>query len=337
MDHTSVIQLIEKRFGVYCPNISPWRRAVTGDMLAAFDFEHPDYSWPVLPDTSNYVEESFDMCKLPYPVVPDTQSYPKQESGTRISRALPYEFVVSDTVTARDGQATFTLGIDNTGEAGAPFILYDMKHLSSSSTVRKYAVESGKFIEDALLVSETSGEYGFSLLGPNGFARQFFGFPFDGACAGVSSTSSYDPINSKIKFSFQNGGASNITFQIIDNAYGSFEVKSVVVGGESAEEFVVDVSSTGNWYDVSVSVTNSNSQTDCYIRRYAGRMETGRDTTSDPALSGNVLDVNARHPVEHPKVPDQYRYLKKYVGESVATAGHKDAAWFYKSEPNVEL
>ena len=45
-DHTSVVKLVEKRFGVRCPNISPWRRAVFGDLLAAFDFSAPDYSWP---------------------------------------------------------------------------------------------------------------------------------------------------------------------------------------------------------------------------------------------------------------------------------------------------
>ena len=58
LDHTSVIRLLETKFGFFCPNISPWRRAITGDLLAAFDFDHPDYSWPDnLPDTSNYVRE----------------------------------------------------------------------------------------------------------------------------------------------------------------------------------------------------------------------------------------------------------------------------------------
>ena len=31
-DHTSVIKLVEKRFKVHCPNISPWRRAVMSDL-----------------------------------------------------------------------------------------------------------------------------------------------------------------------------------------------------------------------------------------------------------------------------------------------------------------
>jgi phospholipase C len=55
-DHTSVIRLLETRFNFTTNNISPWRRAMTGDLTSFFDFEHPDYSWPELPDTSQYAE-----------------------------------------------------------------------------------------------------------------------------------------------------------------------------------------------------------------------------------------------------------------------------------------
>ena len=37
-DHTSLIRFIEARFGVDEPNITPWRRAVCGDLTSAFDF-----------------------------------------------------------------------------------------------------------------------------------------------------------------------------------------------------------------------------------------------------------------------------------------------------------
>ena len=37
------------RFGVICPVLSDWRRTVAGDLLAAFDFANPDYSWPEFP------------------------------------------------------------------------------------------------------------------------------------------------------------------------------------------------------------------------------------------------------------------------------------------------
>jgi phospholipase C len=50
-DHTSTIKFLEKRFNFTCNNISPWRRAITGDLTYAFNFTHPDYSFPDLPST----------------------------------------------------------------------------------------------------------------------------------------------------------------------------------------------------------------------------------------------------------------------------------------------
>ncbi len=52
-DHTSVLRLIERRFGVEVPNLSRWRRSVTGDLTSAFNFaQKPEYSIPKLPQTS---------------------------------------------------------------------------------------------------------------------------------------------------------------------------------------------------------------------------------------------------------------------------------------------
>ncbi|MGQ3183685.1 MAG: alkaline phosphatase family protein, partial [Brevundimonas aurantiaca] len=41
-DHTSVLRFIETRFGVQEPNISPFRRAVCGDLTSAFNFANPN-------------------------------------------------------------------------------------------------------------------------------------------------------------------------------------------------------------------------------------------------------------------------------------------------------
>jgi phospholipase C len=53
LDHTSVLRLIERRFGAEVPNLSRWRRSVTGDLSTAFNFAAPpNYSIPSLPPTS---------------------------------------------------------------------------------------------------------------------------------------------------------------------------------------------------------------------------------------------------------------------------------------------
>lgn len=50
LDHTSVLRLIEARFGVQAPNISSWRRSVTGDFTGVLQLSRaPDKTVPSLP------------------------------------------------------------------------------------------------------------------------------------------------------------------------------------------------------------------------------------------------------------------------------------------------
>jgi phospholipase C len=51
-DHTSTLRFIERRFGVEVPNLSPWRRSVTGNMVRALSLgQAPDTSVPTFPAT----------------------------------------------------------------------------------------------------------------------------------------------------------------------------------------------------------------------------------------------------------------------------------------------
>jgi phospholipase C len=115
-DHTSVAQFLEKRFGVTIPGISPWHRAVCGDLTSAFDFVHPnDPTFPKLPDMSNYAQIEQHSMTLPRATAPATPQPLYQERGSRYSRALPYEFHVN----ARVGASAIALAFRNTGKQGA--------------------------------------------------------------------------------------------------------------------------------------------------------------------------------------------------------------------------
>jgi phospholipase C len=48
-DHTSLLRFLETRFGAEVPNLTSWRRSVTGDLTSAFNFAAPDVSIPALP------------------------------------------------------------------------------------------------------------------------------------------------------------------------------------------------------------------------------------------------------------------------------------------------
>jgi phospholipase C len=84
-DHTSTLRLLEARFGVEVPNLTQWRRAVTGDLTGAFSFGAPSRTDPPnLPETAQalLMAENNAMA-LPRPHPPATPSMPHQEAGTR--------------------------------------------------------------------------------------------------------------------------------------------------------------------------------------------------------------------------------------------------------------
>jgi phospholipase C len=92
LDHTSVMRFIETRFGVAAPNISAWRRGVTGDFTGALNLTSPPVTgFPSLPavsigDTSvaeqavlNALAGTLDV-GIPYPL-PTSNSMPAQETA----------------------------------------------------------------------------------------------------------------------------------------------------------------------------------------------------------------------------------------------------------------
>ena len=84
-DHTSVIRLLETRFGVEESNISAWRRQTFGDLTSAFRFDDGAAMQPTLPDTSGILEAAiYSSTHLPKPTLPGlNQTVPTQEQGER--------------------------------------------------------------------------------------------------------------------------------------------------------------------------------------------------------------------------------------------------------------
>ncbi|GAA1710776.1 alkaline phosphatase family protein [Fodinicola feengrottensis] len=84
-DHTSVLRLLETRFGVEVPNLTHWRRATCGDLVEAINFAGtPRPTLPTLPDTAALLREAVEECKTqPPPQVPVEQVMPRQEHGFR--------------------------------------------------------------------------------------------------------------------------------------------------------------------------------------------------------------------------------------------------------------
>jgi phospholipase C len=78
-DHTSTLRFLETRFGVEVPNLSAWRRRVTGDLTSAFSFAaKPNDSRPPLPAASGP-----GSCTAYKPVTVPSEPFPSQEPGKR--------------------------------------------------------------------------------------------------------------------------------------------------------------------------------------------------------------------------------------------------------------
>jgi phospholipase C len=74
--------------------------------------------------------------------------------------------------------------------------------------------------------------------------------------------------------------SSTPSLEIIDNAYGQ-KKRAVTLGKNSMLSTTLDLSKSGQWYDASVRVPAST-----FELRFAGRVETGKDGVTDPALDG---------------------------------------------------
>ena len=278
-DHTSVVQFIEKRFGVVEPNISPWRRSVAGDLSSLFNFANPNRHGHInLPDTSGFLPSIAELAGGGgTDFVPDLGSVilgvPQQETGVRPARALPYELNVHAGV---DG-STVTLTFLNTGSAGAVF---QVRSGNPADNVRTYTVEPGKQLADTWNAAST---YDLSVYGPNGFVRFFTGSVGSGAAV-LDLASKYDlgEDSGSIELTVTNLGASAADVTVLDAYRGDTRTRHLQPGHSSENE--VELENFGGWYDLIVTVAEDPT----FNYRLAGHVETGRDSISDPALGGVV-------------------------------------------------
>jgi len=321
-DHVSIIKLIEKRFGVRCPNVSPWRRAVVSDLTSAFDFTAPDYTWPAFPDTFQNVNMSKWECdNLPSPELPTAQSMPTQEPGTRASRPLLYEFVLSDSVDATSG--VVTIRMQNTGAAGTAFIVYNQ--IDPKVMPLKFTVEGGKELSHKWVVG-ADGRYAVGLYGPNGFVRWFAGSV---ASADVVTQLSYKQLDEVAVSVTVAGSAGSCSFSLVDKSYGTGPwVVVAAVGSEAVQ--VASVQHSGNWYDLTLTLAPSAEcpLTGDFSRRFMGRMENGQYTTSDPAMATGVSPF--QKPEKFEAIPEAVRVVDKWTHDKQCASRRsrmKDHCW----------
>ncbi|MFF7408751.1 phosphocholine-specific phospholipase C [Streptomyces lydicus] len=269
-DHTSIIRFLERRFGVHEPNISPWRRAICGDLTSAFDFGLENTKPVALPDTDGYQPPDKDRHDSYVPKPPANPVLPKQERGSRPSRPLPYAPLVDGAGTASTGR--FTLTFSAGAKAGACFTVTAGNRTDGPWT---YTTGAGKTLSDTWNTAYSKGVYDLTVFGPNGFLRTFKG---DGKKTGPEVTARHDATAGRVELTLTNPTGTDCHLTVTQAYGGAHETFTVRAGATVKHAF--DLRASKRWYDL--SVTSDTDKT--FLRRFAGHVENGRPGVSDPAI-----------------------------------------------------
>ncbi|MEU9242888.1 phosphocholine-specific phospholipase C [Streptomyces sp. NPDC048385] len=268
LDHTSIIRFMEARFGVHEPNISPWRRTVSGDLTSAFDFSRKDVRPVTLPSTDGYRPPDDKRHPDYVPTPPANPSLPRQERGSRPTRPLRYAPVVDGSLDPAAGR--FTLTFASGAQAGAAFLVTSGNRTDGPWT---YTTEAGKSVSDTWNSVYSGGSYDLTVHGPNGFLRTFQG---SGTVAGPEVTAR--PHGDDIELAFTNRGGGTVKLKVADGYGGRGRTFTVRAG--AVVKHIVHLNHSERWYDLTVT-----SDADArYVRRFAGHVENGRPGVSDPAI-----------------------------------------------------
>jgi phospholipase C len=308
-DHTSVLQFLEKWLShktgktVEEPNISRWRRTVCGDLMSAFQ-PAPDAGGGPLPfpPRDEFLKQIHNarFKKMPTGFRALTEDeieqlrrgprplplMPRQEPGQRRSAPLPYQLVADGAANGDRFVLRLAAGKDVFGgrSAGAPFTVYAFT--ADGLVVRNYAVGAGERVDDSwLLEAFEKGRYRLRVYGPNGFFREFVGgndppaeFRFDYARAADGRS-----LTGAVTIEAASNGPSDMAVEVRDESYGAAVLSRTVSPGGRAT-FTVETAATKGWYDVSIRVAGRAS----FAKRYAGRVETGHWSVSDPLIGRPV-------------------------------------------------
>jgi phospholipase C len=131
--------------------------------------------------------------------------------------------------------------------------------------------------------------YYLKVYGPNGFFREFRGSEndpvIDIVCDYPVSGSELKKLTGNINLILRNMGHVKLSIVITDNAYKTSK-KSFNLTSEHPGSIIVpiDLSMQHHWYDFTISVDGD----ETFLRRYAGKVETGESGFTDPFMGRTI-------------------------------------------------
>jgi phospholipase C len=263
-----MLQFLETWTGVRARNITGWRRSVAGDLTAAFDFAHPDFSVPDLPDTVPLITQSDQEENFPPVTTPPEggQTFPVQESGNRPHRPSIHQPHADAVVNRSSGRVMATMSVR--GKVGVSLAVYPEDYLALTAT--PFTVVEGGDKTYTWDTSQTAGKYAFSVYGPDGFLASFAGAVVPaghnaGPVPAVATTLVRWP-RPVVRLALANDGHEAVVFTLTPNDYaGHPQSVRVAVGHPKTVNWPTD---PDGYYDVTVTADTG----DGFTRRYAGRI-----------------------------------------------------------------
>jgi phospholipase C len=319
-DHTSTLRFLEnflsKKTGkeIKEANISDWRRAVCGDLSSVFR----PYNGETIPTPQFVPKDAFveSIHKAQFKKLPDDYKLltaeeitlinkaphaspymPKQEKGIKPSCPLPYQLYADGRLSADKKSFTikFTAGNEIFGQlaSGAPFNVYapgkylqekNQQQVMDNVRTWAYTEVAGDTLTDEWPLHEfENSNYHLRVYGPNGFFREFTGDAADQEidimCEYQRSLTNSKNLSGNIELKLHNLSAAQQIIEVTNHAYKVNNHKKALEAG-SKTALVLNLVSSHNWYDFSVKVSGVQS----FEKRYAGRVETGRPSYSDPQM-----------------------------------------------------
>ncbi|MCD2424667.1 phospholipase C, phosphocholine-specific [Niabella pedocola] len=314
-DHTSVVQFIEqfasRKTGkkLQLPHLSEWRRAICGDLSSVFrPYNGEAVKQPEFLKRNAFLQRIDEARYRPIPqgVSPlsaaeiqsirsnfsKTRNYFMQEKGLKPSNPLPYELYADAQLDTDRRHIQLVLNAGTTmfkeQSMGSPFSLYAYLPYADTNGQKilnrnwSFAVAAGETLQYPIPLSGFAGkDYHLALFGPNGFYREVKGHSDE---ARISVECRYVAGGGKrygqVQLIIRNHSDRQQELTIRDNSYGQREL-SRKLPPMGTQHLVLLLEKSFGWYDFSVF----NKADKNFERRYAGRVESGKESFSDPLLA----------------------------------------------------
>lgn len=298
-DITSTLRFMEhflsKKFGVRIveENISSWRRAITGDLTSVFrPFSTRGEKLPEFIDRNAQVAFINRSKDKPIPNMAHKltaseidsviqgekgQYFPEQERGTKLSNAISYELYVREQHTDAGLSLQFKASDKLFGKKalGAGFNVYAYGYRLPRANW-SFAASAGHSVTHKWFVKDFENEgYDLAVYGPNGFYRAYRGRK---NIAAPQIAQGYVPRHEELRLNVYNPAKDTCTLSIYD-AYRK-KRKVVHIDAGTSKEINIPTKHQHRWYDLEITIKND----PAFLRKYAGRIENGKDSISDPLM-----------------------------------------------------